>query len=61
MSHLLIIRGSNSGINAAFRAREMDYSMDIGAKRGVGPNAINLRGKPCIIQGQTGRRTKPGD
>lgn len=29
MSHLLIIGGSDAGINAAFRAREMDSSMDI--------------------------------
>ena len=29
MSHLLIIGGSDAGINAAVRAREMDSSMDI--------------------------------
>ncbi len=29
MSHLLIIGGSDAGINAALRARELDSSMDI--------------------------------
>ncbi len=52
MSHLLIIGGSDAGINAALRAREMDPSMDISVLVANSFPNYSICGLPFYLSGE---------